>query len=112
MAAPALGSFLPSHFQTVMQFLGVLQTGSPFKSSDWMIRLFYANQVPATLRNMFGDKNHEIMGRSLDIVKFWCLWEAAKFCVVCQLRTPLGGPTQVNQKSNQFCIRRFIHICF
>ena len=36
------------------------------------------------------------VNNSREFLKYWVIWEASRYCMLSRLRTPLGGPQQVN----------------
>ncbi|KAJ3096437.1 Serine/threonine-protein kinase smg1 [Phlyctochytrium planicorne] len=102
MSTPSLGIFKPRHFKLVMASLHLgaatfTKEDNLSLNEDWLRRLFLSSQVPKILRKMTsgGDDRCGDIYTSEELLTFWKLWEAARFCILSRLRTPFGGPVQL-----------------
>jgi Serine/threonine-protein kinase smg-1 len=125
LSTPHTGTFRPQHFQIVMSHLGIgnlvpKSTGDEITSSDdakesssvplnspeWLKRLFFGCQAQEEYAatdifkwdgNANGCNNVVATVNNLDdMLKYWALWESARYCILARLRTPFGGPQQVH----------------
>ncbi|KAK9767511.1 hypothetical protein K7432_002654 [Basidiobolus ranarum] len=109
---PHLGTFRPQHFQIAMDYLGIRgpsdqgrkhDTPNGF-APDWRERLFHSCQAVDGLHhtNFFKDLEKDmtegeairIIENSEEMLTYWVLWEAARYCVLARSRTPFGGAQQ------------------
>jgi hypothetical protein len=38
----------------------------------------------------------DLINNSEPLLCYWAMWESARYCMLSRLRTPFGGPQQVN----------------
>ena len=100
MESQPTGSFRPHHFQAVMSQVIQKDEGSPFLppesdySVDWSQRIYHACQ------NSKNSLAEQAVPESVPVTtkawtEIWCLWEAARYCILARLRTPFGTPVQL-----------------
>lgn len=41
----------------------------------------------------------DLINNSEPLLCYWAMWESARYCMLSRLRTPFGGPQQVNRKT-------------
>lgn len=42
----------------------------------------------------------DLINNSEPLLCYWAMWESARYCMLSRLRTPFGGPQQVNSGIN------------
>ena len=92
-------TFHSHNFSAIMSY--VLNGAAPSMHVAWLERQFYSCQklgekdavIGATPRD---EMEHLVVlaGGNDRLLWFWAVWEAAQFCVLSKLRTPLGKPQE------------------
>ncbi|KAI7828584.1 hypothetical protein BC939DRAFT_443330 [Gamsiella multidivaricata] len=114
LRSPNSGVFRYPHFSTVFSALAAAEenlelidvadnesTGFP-QDGDMLQRLFHSCQgqdILAKVNSEYGTETIateqlEIFQHSFNLLRYWSLWETARYCVLSRLRTPFGGPQQ------------------
>ncbi|XP_072167614.1 serine/threonine-protein kinase SMG1-like [Diadema setosum] len=90
----SIPSFNSNNYRTVMAY--ILMGEAPGKAS-WLERLYHSCQRPRTNGHK-REKGMITLPALIDdnraVQWFWATWEAANFCVLSKLRTPLGKPQE------------------
>ncbi|KAF9910745.1 hypothetical protein BX616_010795, partial [Lobosporangium transversale] len=112
LRSPNSGIFRYPHFSAVLSSMEGHDESSERPESnnvnvsqqdgDMFQRLFYSCQgkeiiakVNAELgADMIAVEQVETFQHSLSLLKYWSMWETARYCVLSRLRTPFGGPQQ------------------
>ncbi|XP_038064648.1 serine/threonine-protein kinase SMG1-like [Patiria miniata] len=87
-----MGTFHSQDFRVVMAFILLGETPS---DPDWLEKLYHSCQRPDK-----GSSSHteirlpEFIDGNIALQWFWASWEAAQYCVLAKLRTPLGKPQE------------------
>ncbi|GAB6021589.1 Serine/threonine-protein kinase smg1 [Chamberlinius hualienensis] len=85
-----LGIFSSQDLRAVFDF--ILLGRRPKNKWDWLVNMFVANQRGKFSKNE-SDQSLTLLNKSHQgVVWFWSTYEAALFCVLSKLRTPLGKP--------------------
>ncbi|XP_048575812.1 serine/threonine-protein kinase SMG1 [Nematostella vectensis] len=90
---PPSGTFHSYNFQVIMAFiqLGVLPRKDIQK--DWLVKLFHS----CNRNHKYSDSELSHFNRCESVLWFWATWEAAQFCILSRLRTPLGRAQETFQ---------------
>ena len=117
MASPHTGNFRPAHFEQVMKFLSmeeylpkVDQTVTSSLIDDWCQRLFHHCETTASIQETikvahFPNDDISSLDKNTDLLLYWVVWEATRYCMLSRMRTPCGGPQQVCNGKRRGCRR-------
>ncbi|KAI8575271.1 hypothetical protein K450DRAFT_262519 [Umbelopsis ramanniana AG] len=106
MASPHTGNFRPAHFEQVMKFLSmeeylpkVDQSITNSLIDDWCQRLFHHCETTASIQETikvahFPNDDISSLDKNTDMLLYWVIWEATRYCMLSRMRTPCGGPQQ------------------
>ncbi|XP_030839844.1 serine/threonine-protein kinase SMG1 isoform X2 [Strongylocentrotus purpuratus] len=87
-------TFNSHNYRTVMAYILL---GEAPKNTKWLERLFHSCQRPHNSVHKYDKGNISLPAFINDnqaVQWFWATWEAANFCVLSKLRTPLGKPQE------------------
>ncbi|XP_071818149.1 serine/threonine-protein kinase SMG1-like isoform X2 [Apostichopus japonicus] len=82
-------TFLWSDARTVLAFLLL---GEKPRDHDWLAKIYHNCQRPQAGKNRTDNILETTIDHNLAVQCFWATWEAAQFCVISKLRTPIGKP--------------------
>ncbi|KAK3583612.1 hypothetical protein CHS0354_039435 [Potamilus streckersoni] len=97
MSRVPLGTFHSHNFRQVVAF--ILQSVLPRRhgSQNWLEGMFFSSQRSSDKQdwrqNDYPQLEEHLCSNST-LQWFWATWEAAQFCVLSKLRTPLGKPQE------------------
>jgi hypothetical protein len=103
LASPHTGNFRPAHFEQVLRFLTMDEylpkidlSSSENMIQDWCQRLFHHCETTSSIEELASipDPDRIALNRSEDLLMYWVIWEAARYCMLSRMRTPCGGPQQ------------------
>lgn len=103
LASPHTGNFRPAHFEQVLRFLTMeeyLPKTDHFNTEnliqDWCQRLFHHCETTTSIEDMANlpEIDTAALNRNEDLLMYWVIWEAARYCMLSRMRTPCGGPQQ------------------
>ncbi|XP_078691237.1 serine/threonine-protein kinase SMG1-like isoform X6 [Branchiostoma floridae x Branchiostoma belcheri] len=107
MAKAPSGTFHSHNFRTVMAFLLNSTKPGNLVADKWVERIFHSCQRSRKKDGGLGsDEDKVIQDReclqklfqdNTSLLWFWAMWEAAAFCVLAKLRTPLGRAQETFQ---------------
>ncbi|EDO48438.1 predicted protein, partial [Nematostella vectensis] len=60
---------------------------------DWLVKLFHS----CNRNHKYSDSELSHFNRCESVLWFWATWEAAQFCILSRLRTPLGRAQETFQ---------------
>lgn len=90
------GNFHSHNFRQIMAYILQNNLPSTFGSLNWLESMFYCAQ-----RQEKEDEKKDdamslcfLVSGNYALLWFWSTWEAAQFCVLSRLRTPLGKPQE------------------
>ncbi|XP_052759875.1 serine/threonine-protein kinase SMG1-like [Mya arenaria] len=94
---PPLGSFHSHNFKQVMGYLLQNQKSKVVGSQAWLDAMFQSAQRPSSKQEWKSTDPLVIqnyISQSPTVQWYWATWEAAQFCVLTRLKTPLGKPQE------------------
>ncbi|GJJ73027.1 serine/threonine-protein kinase SMG1 [Entomortierella parvispora] len=108
LKTPNSGIFRYPHFSIVLSSMtlsgdeSVRGSTVNYRNGDMLQRLFHACQGRETLARVNADSSSDtvsndqlaVFQHSQNLLRYWALWETARYCVLSRLRTPFGGPQQ------------------
>ncbi|KAG2186028.1 hypothetical protein INT43_002466 [Umbelopsis isabellina] len=103
LASPHTGNFRPAHFEQVLRFLTMdeyLPKTDPFSTEnlihDWCQRLFHHCETTTSIQDLASipSVDKATLNKNEDLLMYWVIWEAARYCMLSRMRTPCGGPQQ------------------
>lgn len=99
MVKPPTGSFHSHDFQMVMGFILSGVFPSKERNADWLTRLFHScnNNNNSCRVQRYSEAEMVQFDRCESLLWFWATWEAAQFCILSRLRTPLGRAQETFQ---------------
>lgn len=70
---------------------------------DWCQRLFHHCETTASIQDTaklssLSEGQVSVLNQNEDLLLYWVIWEAARYCMLSRMRTPCGGPQQVPVK--------------
>lgn len=68
---------------------------------DWCQRLFHHCETNISIQDTanlahLADGDVSLLNKNEDLLLYWVIWEAARYCMLSRMRTPCGGPQQVH----------------
>ncbi|XP_033630103.1 serine/threonine-protein kinase SMG1-like [Asterias rubens] len=87
-----MGTFHSQDFRTVISFILL---GEAPSNADWLEKLYHTCQRPIKTADVKGEITlPDFIDGNNGLQWFWATWEAAQFCVLVKLRTPIGKPQE------------------